>query len=75
MAIDLIGRFFFVSGNDSIGHFLVRKTLTLKTRPMQKLSCDSFALSLALKQRLGARNWPIGRVLFFVFWGLLVRVY
>ena len=51
MPIDLIGRSFFVSGNDSIGHFLVQKTLTLKTRPMQKLSCDSFALSLALKQR------------------------
>ena len=36
MPIDLIDRSFFVSGNDSIGHFLVQKTLTLKTRPNAK---------------------------------------
>ena len=65
MSIDLIGRSFFVSGNDSIGHFLVQKTLTLKTRPMQKLSCDSFALSLALKQRL--EQLGIGLLVEFCF--------
>ena len=65
MPIDLIDRSFFVSGNDSIGHFLVQKTLTLKTRPMQKLSCDSFALSLALKQRL--EQLGIGLLVEFCF--------
>ena len=65
MPIDLIGRSFFVSGNDSIGHSLVQKTLTLKTRPMQKLSCDSFALSLALKQRL--EQLGIGLLVEFCF--------
>ena len=65
MPIDLIGRSFFVSGNDSIGQFLVQKTLTLKTRPMQKLSCDSFALSLALKQRL--EQLGIGLLVEFCF--------
>ena len=65
MPIDLIGRSFFVSGNDSIGHFLVQKTLTLKTRPMQKLSCDSFALSFALKQRL--EQLGIGLLVEFCF--------
>ena len=65
MPIDLVGRSFFVSGNDPIGHFLVQKTLTLKTRPMQKLSCDSFALSLALKQRL--EQLGIGLLVEFCF--------
>ena len=65
MPIDLIGRSFLVSGNDSIGHFLVQKTLTLKTRPMQKLSCDSFTLSLALKQRL--EQLGIGLLVEFCF--------
>ena len=65
MPIDLIARSFFVSGNDSIGHFLVQKTLTLKTRPMQKLSCDSFALSFALKQRL--EQLGIGLLVEFCF--------
>ena len=67
MPIDLIGRSFFVSGNDSIGHFLVQKTLTLKTRPMQKLSCDSFALSLALKQRPDHEQLGIGLLVEFCF--------
>ena len=63
--MDLIVRSFFVSGNDSIGHFLVQKTLTLKTRPMQKLCCDTFTLSPALRKRL--EQLGIGLLVEFCF--------
>ena len=65
MPIDLIGRFFLFLEMIHIGHFLVKKTLTLKTRLMQKLSCDSFELSLALKQRL--EQLGIGLLVEFCF--------